>query len=276
MAPFDKCRRQSWELEDIDFQAVDLALVRDDELLFYMLASASFVEIMSETYSSNLVAHFHGNPEAESWLQENWQREEVQHGRALKAYVQSVWPEFDWNRAHEGFRAEYSALCSAQQLEPSRALEMVARCVVETGTTTLYRALHDYVKEPVLLRLFSNIKADEANHYTRFRHYFEAYNRIEHHGAWAIMGAIWRRVKEIRSEDTFIAFKHVYCGRHLETSFCEHEWHRYGKIIRRYSRHYYPYSMAFKMLSKLIPLAEPFKRIWQWPLVDLARFVSRE
>jgi rubrerythrin len=264
----------NWRLEDIDFQVVDLALVHDDEMLFYMLASASFVEILSELYSSNLINHFSSNVEVVTWLKKHWQREEVQHGRALKAYVQAVWPEFDWDRAYEGFCAEYSALCTAQKLEPSCALEMVARCVVETGTTTFYRALHDYVKEPVLLKLVANIKADEAKHYTHFRHYFEAYNHGERHNAWAVVGAILRRVREIRAEDTYIAFKHVYRGRHPEKLFHSKEWRRYSKMIRRHARHHYPYSIAFRMLSKPVPLAEPFKRILQWSLVGLARLVT--
>ena len=39
-------RRQEWRLEDIPFDAIDAASVRDDEFLFLLLASASFVEIL--------------------------------------------------------------------------------------------------------------------------------------------------------------------------------------------------------------------------------------
>lgn len=273
MVPSENRRHQHWQLEDINFDLVDVALVRDDEILFYMLASASFVEILSELYSTNLIAHFRGNADAVSWLQEYWQQEEVQHGRALKAYLWTVWPEFNWDMANEGFRAEYSALCTAQHLEPSCALEMVARCVVETGTTTLYSALHDYVKEPVLLSLLANIKADETNHYLHFRRYFEVYNDSEHHGAWAVIAATWRRIRVIRAEDTYTAFKHAYAGRHPDKQFRDDEWSRYSKMIRRHARRHYPFSMAFKMLSKPIPLAEPYKRLFEWPLVCLARFI---
>ena len=274
MVASDNDRHQSWQLEDIDFQAVNVALVRDDELLFYMLASASFVEILAELYSSNLIEHFRDNADVVAWLEEHWQREEVQHGRALKAYVQVVWPKFDWESAHQAFIAEYSRLCTAQQLEPSRALEMVARCVVETGTTTFYSALHDYVKEPVLLDLFARIKADEASHYTHFRRYFEAYNGSSRHGAWVVMAAIWRRASEIRAQDAYIAFKHVYHGRHPDQSFRTCEWQSFSKQIRLHARRHYPYGMAFKMLTKPVPLAQPFKRILQWSLVGLARLAS--
>ncbi|HEV7814587.1 MAG TPA: ferritin-like domain-containing protein [Janthinobacterium sp.] len=263
-----------WRLEDIDFREVDRALVKDDELMFYALASASFVEILAELYSDNLIEHFRGNADAVAWLQEHWQHEELQHGRALKAYVKAVWPEFEWERAHAAFVEEYGALCTAQQLETVRGLEMLARCVVETGTTTMYRALHDYAREPVLVKLFANIKADEASHYAHFRDYYEAYQQRERFGIWAVAGAIWRRIREIGSEDSYIAFKHVYAGRYPGRPFDEDAWRRYSQTVKRHARQYYPYSMAIKMTLKLVPLAQPVKNLLQRSLLGLVRLAS--
>lgn len=269
----DNWRR--WRLADIDFQAVDPALVHDDELLFYMIASASFVEILSGLYSRNLIEHFQDNADIVQWLEHRWQHEEVQHGRALKAYVQTVWPEFDWEGTYQTFLAEYSVLCTAPQLEASPALEMVARCVVETGTATMYRALHDYVREPVLRQLFAHIKADEANHYRYFRDFFDACNLHERRGAWSVLGAVRRRIAEVRAEDSYIAFKHVFGGRHPGRT-CQHsDWQRYMAMVKQHARHYYPYPMAIRMLSKPVPLAAPLKRLLESPLVALARLLSR-
>ena len=47
----------------------------------------------------------------------------------------------------------------------------MGRCVVETGTTTMYRAIYDYVRQPVLRQMIGNI-ADESAHYAHFRRYF--------------------------------------------------------------------------------------------------------
>jgi rubrerythrin len=267
-------RRQSWRLDDIDFDAVDAASVRNDEFLFLTLASASFVEILSEMYSDNLIEHFQGNAEVTNWLKEYWQQEEVQHGHAFKAYIQRVWPEFDWESAYRAFQVHYSSLCTVEQLEPHRALELVARCVVETGTSTFYRALEDYVREPVLRQLIGHIKTDEAAHYTHFRRYFAAYNAIEHHGVGAVIATIWRRLREIRGEDAYIAFKHVYAARHPGQPFLASDWHRYNRMVKRLARRHYPYLMAVRMLIKPIPMAETLKRVLQWPLVGLARLVS--
>src|ERR1039458_1046214 len=103
MPEMESSNRLRWRIEDIDFDRVDARAVHDNEFLFHMLASASFVEILADKYSANLIAHFRDNAEVMSWLKESWQEEEVQHGRALKAYVNKVWPEFDWNAAHAAF-----------------------------------------------------------------------------------------------------------------------------------------------------------------------------
>jgi hypothetical protein len=263
-----------WNYEEIDFASIDREAIRNDQLMFYMLASASLVEIMAELYADNLIEKFRGNTEVVNWLEKYWQREEVQHGYALKAYVEHVWPEFDWQAANSRFRAEYSALCTEEQLESSPALELIARCVVETGTTTMYHAVHDYVQEPILRQLFTNMKTDEANHYAHFRQYFESYCKSQRHSAWSVMRTISRRMTGIKSEDSYIAFKHVFSIRNPDTPFKESDWRAFSRIVKEKARQYYPYSVAVKMLAKLLP--RPFRDILQWPLLGMARLASRK
>jgi rubrerythrin len=264
-------KRKSWRLQDIAFNAIDATSVRDDEFLFLTLTSASFVEILAETYSQNLIEYFGDNSEITHWLQKYWRQEEVQHGRALKRYVQTVWPKFDWNGAYDAFRAEYSALCTVEQLEPCHALELVARCVVETGTSTFYRAVQDYVSEPVLHQLLGNIQADETGHYRQFRHFLSTYSASDPQSAWAVIATIWRRMREVRGQDAYIAFKHVHAGRHPNKLFLESDWQRYSQMVKCRARRHYPVMMAVKMLIKPIPIAGTAKRILQWPMLGLAR-----
>jgi len=274
MPELDISRRLRWRIEDIDLDQADVASVRDNEFLFYMLASASFVEILSETYSHNMIEHFRDNAEVTTWLKEYWQEEEVQHGRALKAYVKKVWPEFDWETAHAAFWQEYRSLCLAEQLEQHRGLELVGRCVVETGTSSMYRAVQNYVPDPILRQILGNITTDEVAHYAHFRRYFSTYNAVEQHGFFAVVGAIWRRIREIGGQDAYIAFKHVYAGRHPNRSFQESDWRRYNKTVKLNSRQYYPHSMAVKMLIKPIPMFEPVRKLLEWPLLGVAKLVS--
>ena len=50
----------------------------------------------------------------------------------------------------------------------SRRGEMVARCVVESGTSSYYTAMRDATNEPLLKEIASHIAADEFRHYKLF------------------------------------------------------------------------------------------------------------
>lgn len=95
-------------------------------------------------------------------------------------------------------------------LEPSQALEMAARCVVETGTAAIYRALHDYTDEPVLKQLASNIWSDEVRNYKYFYGFFNQYNETEKHGRWEVSKTLAKRLAEIRNEDADCALRHIF------------------------------------------------------------------
>jgi hypothetical protein len=166
----------SWSIDDIPYDALDRELVHDNRQLFYTLASASFIEITSDVYTRNLAEFFRGDDEIVNWLEGHWQHEEVQHGAALKRYVQVAWPEFDWDDAYRKFLDEFLQFCSVDQLAATQALEMAARCVVETGTATFYRMLADVSPDPVLHRLANAISRDEIRHYKHFYRYFVSLN----------------------------------------------------------------------------------------------------
>ena len=267
-------RYGAWRLADIPFDSIDVSMVHEDDFLFFTLASASFVEILAGTYSENLISHFHGDAKLTRWLKHIWQRDEVQHGRAIKRYVQTVWPEFDWDNAHRAFQAEYISLCTVERLESQRALELMARCVVETGTSSFYRALRHYVREPVLRQLIGKIETDEISHYNQFRKYFASYNLVDCHRVTALVATIWRRLLGIRGEDAYVAFKYVYEGRHPDRRFLESHWREYNRTVKLLSRHHYPHLMAVKMLINPIPMMDAVKRVLQWPLVGFALLMS--
>ncbi|MGH6995076.1 MAG: hypothetical protein ACREES_05230, partial [Stellaceae bacterium] len=113
-----------WSMEAIRYGDIARDAVEDDALLFQIVASASFIEITSDLYTENLVEYFRDDPELVDWLAHHWEPEELQHGAALKRYVEIAWPDFDWRRAYTGFFAEYSRCCSLEDLAPTRALEM--------------------------------------------------------------------------------------------------------------------------------------------------------
>ncbi|NUU04478.1 ferritin-like domain-containing protein [Herbaspirillum robiniae] len=201
--------KKHWAVEDIDFTCIDVERVRKDEDLFYLVACASFIESGSDLYTHNLVEYYRGDAEVEGWLRGQWEREELQHGAALRAYVLHVWPEFDWERAYRGFLDEYSGYCKVELLEPTRAQELAARCVVETGTSAYYRALARATDEPVLKHLAGLIANDEVNHYKHFYKYFRRYRSQENIGRSRVLGTLGRRTLELRNEDADCAIRHV-------------------------------------------------------------------
>lgn len=265
---------KKWRLEDIAYDKVDRSLIADDEFMFHTLAAASFTEILAELYSHNLIEHFKGNPEIEAWLRRSWREEEVQHGQSLKKYVQTAWPDFDWERAYAAFQVEYGVLCTGELLESDRALELIARCVVETGTSSFYKALNHYVREPVLRQLLDHIRADEVSHYTHFRRYYSGFEAAKRHGVRAVGAVILRRVAAIESEDAYIAFKHAYIGHYPDRPFKDIYWKEFQQTTKRLARRHYPFEMAVKMLIKPVPLSDWVKKMLHWPLVGVARLIT--
>jgi len=250
-----------WSMEAIRYRDIARDAVEDDTLLFQIVASASFVEITSDLYTENLIEYFRDDPELVDWLAHHWEPEELQHGAALKRYVETVWPDFDWQRAYVGFFAEYSRCCSLENLAPTRALEMVARCVVETGTASFYRMLAEAAPEPILRQIAGNIAADEVRHYKNFYYFFRRYRASEHPGRTAVLKTLWDRAQEVDTEDAYIAFKHVFLVSNPGAEFRPADYETFRAGVRRIGRTYFPYGMALKMFLKPLNLAPAIGRV---------------
>ena len=265
-----------WRLEDLPLDAIEHSRIRDREEMKYMLIAASFVENASDTYAGHLADYFHDEPEIARWLSENWEQEELQHGRALRAYVQRVWPEFDWEAAYAKFFVEYSRICGVDGYEPTRALEMVARCVVEMGTATFYRALRDLADEPVLVKLAEHIRSDEVRHYKHFLQYFDRYEAREPTGRLRVLGALRRRLVEARHSDAEIGLWHAFAAEHPGETREGPRFVAMQSRIARMVRKHYPASQAIKMMLKPLRLPDFLSAIIQpmvAPLGSVVRLV---
>ncbi|HEY9026592.1 MAG TPA: ferritin-like domain-containing protein [Burkholderiaceae bacterium] len=273
-------RQLPWSLDDIDYGAIETGRIRDDDALFLLVCSASFVESGSDTYTGNLVEHFADDDEVGQWLREHWEPEELQHGRALRAYVEHVWPEFDWDAAYADFFAEYGTVCTMEELEPTRGQEMAARCIVEMGTTTYYQAIHAATAEPVLRELAWRIRSDEVRHYKNFHAFFQKYRRSEQLGRRHVLAALVRRAVELRNEDAAIALRHVAAWRRRSRlddgadvrvpSDSELKHQAYGVV----SRHL-PMDLAVRMAIKPLQLSPAVQRWLVKPLATLGAGIVR-
>jgi len=243
-----------WSIEQIAFDRIAHTRIVSEETWFYVLAGASFVESLSDLYTHNLLDHMKDDPEVSQWLRERWEPEELQHGRTLRRYVETVWPAFDWQTAFDGFCADYRPHCRPERLEPTRALEMAARCVVETGTAGLYGLLEKISPEPVLATLVGHIRNDEVGHYKYFYHFFLRYRDIEHPSRWQVARVLRKRLKEIGQEDAYLALKNAFAVRNPGQTFSLQDFQRFQHTAGRWARADYPYEMTVKMLLKPLRL----------------------
>jgi len=264
-------RQQRWTLNDIPWDRLDRRVVANEEELLLMVASASFIEIATDLYVRNLLEHFGREGEVGIWLSQHWEHEELQHGRALKRYVQLAWPDFNWDKVQRSFFEEYARTCKAEVLEPTRALEMASRCVVEVGTAGYYTALSRFSPEPVLRILARHIAEDEVRHYKHFYRYFCQYREAESPGRARVMLALWRRMKMIQDEDGFVAFKHIYAARHAGKRPTRGLYRKVRRRCRDIVGSHFPHAMSVKMLLKPLALAPSTQRMAQSTLEALAR-----
>ena len=243
-----------WKLRDIDLSRTDQRH-RRDVALFYMLAGASFIESGSAIYLRNLLGYYGDDAQISDWLRNEWEPEELQHGAALRAYVTKVWPEFDWARAYRAFLAEYSVAAAPDAFEATPRLELAARCMIETGTASFYRMLHEYVDEPVLRQLLGHIRDDEVRHYKHFLLFFRGRQALEGGGRLKVIAAILRRVRESRTDDAWIAFRHAFELRNPGRPCGRSDFEAWQMEVRAIMRRTFPFRLTAQML--LVPLALP-------------------
>jgi len=262
-----------WLIDQIAFDCIAHERIVSEDTWFYVLAAASFVESLSDLYTHNLLGLMEGDPEASQWLRERWEPEELQHGRALRLYVETVWPAFDWQTAFDGFCADYRPYCKPELLEPTRALEMVARCVVETGTSSLYGLLQQISPEPVLTTLVGHIRSDEVGHYKYFYHFFLRYREIEHPSRWQVARVLRHRLGVLGQEDIYLALKNAVAVRNPGQAFSLQDFQCFLHTAGYWARADYPYEMTVKMLLKPLRLLGIINRMALPLLVRHARRV---
>lgn len=160
--------RDHWTLDTINWSNFDRSKL--DPAIVPLIRAASLVEANARDYVEYLRHVFKGAPETMAVL-ERWGTEEVQHGAALGRWAEIADPTFDFDEAFTRFREGYKPphfVNADGSVRGSRIGELIARCVVECGTSSGYTALRDAVEEPVLKQIAGLIAADEFAHYRLF------------------------------------------------------------------------------------------------------------
>ena len=198
---------QHWRIEDIDWGRLDAAQVAPE--VVPLIKAAALVERNGREYAKYLCRVFASDTPLCDAVR-NWAEEEVQHGDALGKWAQLADPAWDFHAARDRFNAGYKPPLDAEtSIRGSRTGELIARCMVETGTSSYYTALADACQEPVLKQLCRHIAADEFRHYKLFYDHMRRYQAKEHIGPTRRVLIAVGRVGE--SEDDELAYAY-YCA----------------------------------------------------------------
>ena len=155
-----------WTLDDIRWEDFDASKVDPD--ILKAVKAAALVEFNAPDYVTYLCNVFSDCPDVKEAIHQ-WGGEEVQHGQALARWAEMADPDFSFDDAFRRFRENYSIpLDAIESVRGSRGGELIARCVVESGTSSYYSAIRDATDEPVLKQIASNVAADEFRHYKLF------------------------------------------------------------------------------------------------------------
>ncbi len=194
--------RARWTLGDIPWQQFDPARV-DPELLAIVKA-ASLVEANGGTYGRYLCGVFHDDAEFQT-LARAWAAEEEQHGAALGRWARQADASFDFDGALARFVATIRLpVGTSRSVRGSRSSELIARCLVEIGTSSFYTALAEATAEPALKAICQHIAADELRHYKLFLTHLKRYQATERLSLLRRVMVAVGRVRE--AEDDELAF----------------------------------------------------------------------
>jgi rubrerythrin len=193
-----------WTLDDIPWHTFDPLKVSLP--ILQSVRAASLVEANAADYVTYLCNIFPNRPDLHEVIRQ-WGFEEVQHGQALARWAEMAAPDFNFSRSLEHFRAGYSLpLNATTSVRGSGAGEMVARCIVEIGTSSFYSAIRDAAKEPVLKEICRRIAADEVRHYRLFRDCLEGFQGADKISLWGRLRVAWGRVAEAEDDELSYAY----------------------------------------------------------------------
>lgn len=162
-----------WRVEQVAWDRFDPSKV--DPEIIPLVKAAAMVERNGGDYAVYLNAVFHDDPDFQQ-AANNWAVEEIQHGDALDKWASLADPDWDYMAAFDRYRAGYRIKLDVDaSVRGSRTGELIARCMVETGTSSYYTALGEATQEPALKQVCRLIAADEYRHFKLFYDHMKRY-----------------------------------------------------------------------------------------------------
>ncbi|MGO1119840.1 ferritin-like domain-containing protein [Rhodovibrionaceae bacterium A322] len=209
-----------WTPDDVAWDRFDPSKVTPD--VMKMIKAAALVEYNGDDYAEYLTSIFADDPEFCALSQE-WAKEEVQHGEVLGRWAKLADPAFDLEVAAKRFRSVYRVDTSADRsLRGSLSAELVARCIVEVGTSSYYGSLKESTEEPVLQEICQRIAADELRHYKLFYTHLQRYLTKEKVGKLRRTIIAFGRIVE--TEDDELAYAYWAANAEPDAEYDRKKW----------------------------------------------------
>jgi rubrerythrin len=193
-----------WGADDIPWRSFDASRVDAD--LVKLIKAASLIEHNAPVYATYLCNVFHGDAGFAA-LAKDWADEEVKHGQTLARYAKLADPGFDFDDAFKRFTGGFQVPIEvSRSVRGSLTGEILARCVVETGTSSHYTAIRRATDEPLLRELCRNLAADELRHYKTFWEFSKELRAQEGVGLVRRARVVFGRLAEAQDEELAYAF----------------------------------------------------------------------
>jgi rubrerythrin len=193
-----------WRVEQLSWDRFDPSKV--DPQVVSLVKAAAMVERNGGDYARYLNSVFHDDPDFQR-AADNWAIEEIQHGDALGRWASLADPGFDYPAAFERYRTGYTIKVDANaSIRGSRTGELIARCMVETGTSSYYTALGEATSEPVLKEICRLIAADEYRHFKLFYDHMKRYLARENLSFVQRLRVAAGRIGETEDDELAFAF----------------------------------------------------------------------
>jgi rubrerythrin len=206
-----------WRIEDVAWDTFDPSAV--DRALVPLVKAAAMVERNGRDYARYLGSVFHDDPDFRK-AADYWAEEEVQHGDALAKWAELADPTWSFAASFDRYRAGYTVKTDADaSIRGSRTGELIARCMVETGTSSYYTALGEATSEPVLKQVCKLIAADEYRHFKLFYDHMRRYLSRENLSMMTRLRIALSRIGE--SEDDELAYAY-HCGNETASQAFRH------------------------------------------------------
>lgn len=250
--------KAGWTLDDIAWDKFDATRVSPE--IIKLIKAAALVEYNGADYTEYLCNVFSDDPAFQDAVRQ-WGKEEVQHGQALAAWAEKVDPEFHFDTAFRRFLDGYRVpLDATDSVRGSRSGELVARCIVETGTSSFYSAIAESTDEPVLQQICRAIAADEFRHYKLFYDNLRTYLDVEGLGRLGRLKVAIGRINE--TEDDELSYAYYAANLYGREEYDRERCHRLymAPVYKNYRRQHMDKAVAMIAKASGIRLYDPVRK----------------